>query len=95
MAVSAFAEILKLRLIRRATEQYPLPRFEDILAMLNRDEAFSRFDLCDAYNQLPLDKEFMLLTTINTQKGLFFFVRLPSGVTSAPVLFQRRIEATL
>lgn len=77
------------------TEQYPLPRVEDILATLNGGEVFTTIDLREAYNQLPLDEEAMHLTTINTHKGLFSFTRLPFGVASAPAVFQRRMETIL
>nr|XP_037276811.1 uncharacterized protein K02A2.6-like [Rhipicephalus microplus] len=77
------------------TEQYPLPRVEDILATLNGGEVFTTIDLREAYNQLPLDEEAMQLTTINTHKGLFSFTRLPFGVASAPAVFQRRMETIL
>nr|XP_037275833.1 uncharacterized protein LOC119168536 [Rhipicephalus microplus] len=77
------------------TEQYPLPRVEDILATLNGGEVFTTIDLREAYNQLPLDEEAMQLATINTHKGLFSFTRLPFGVASAPAVFQRRMETIL
>ena len=36
-----------------------------------------------------LDEESKKYTTINTQKGLFQFNRLPFGISSAPSVFQR------
>nr|XP_037290563.1 uncharacterized protein K02A2.6-like [Rhipicephalus microplus] len=64
-------------------------------AKKGRGERFSILDLRDAYNQIPLDKESRKLAVINTHKGLFCFNRLPFGIASAPVIFQRRIESIL
>ncbi|XP_037528675.1 uncharacterized protein K02A2.6-like [Rhipicephalus sanguineus] len=78
-----------------ATEQYPLPRVEDIFAKLNGGEVFTTLDLRQAYNQLPLDEHAQKIAVLNTQKGLFCFKRLPFGVSSAPAVFQRRMDALL
>ncbi|XP_037564767.1 uncharacterized protein K02A2.6-like [Dermacentor silvarum] len=72
--------------------EYPLPRVEDIFARLNGGEVFTTLDLTQAYNQLPLDDKAKELTVLNTHKGLFCFNRLPFGVSSAPAIFQRRID---
>lgn len=77
------------------TELYPLPRIEDIFANLGEGEVFSTIDLKDAYNQVPLDEVSKMLTVVNTHKGLFCFNRLPFGVSSAPAIFQRRMETIL
>ena len=45
--------------------------------------------------QLPLDEQSKLLTTINTTKGLFVYIRLPFGVSSAPIVFQRTLDQLL
>nr|XP_037290588.1 uncharacterized protein K02A2.6-like [Rhipicephalus microplus] len=76
-------------------EQYPLPRVDHIFANLNGGESFSTLDLRNAYNQLPLDEDSKRLVVLNTHKGLYCFNRLPFGVSSAPAIFQRRMEAVL
>ncbi|XP_037503417.1 uncharacterized protein K02A2.6-like [Rhipicephalus sanguineus] len=78
-----------------ATEQYPLPRVQDIFAKLNGGEVFTTLDLRQAYNQLPLDEHAQKIAVLNTQKGLFCFKRLPFGVSSASAVFQRRMDALL
>ncbi|XP_049272538.1 uncharacterized protein K02A2.6-like [Rhipicephalus sanguineus] len=79
--------------VATVTEQYPLPRVDDIFARLNGGEVFSTLDLTQAYNQLPLDNESKKLTVINTHKGLFCFNRLPFGISSAPAIFQRHMDS--
>ncbi|XP_075737432.1 uncharacterized protein LOC142777009 [Rhipicephalus microplus] len=77
------------------TEQYPLPKIDDIFAALSGGEVFSTLDLRNAYNQLSLDDDAKKITVLNTHKGLFCYKRLAFGIASAPALFQRRIEAVL
>lgn len=48
------------------TEQYPIPRVEEIFSNLADGKLFSRLDMRDAYNQLELDEESRQLVTINT-----------------------------
>lgn len=76
-------------------EQYPLPQVDDIFVNLNGRKVFSTLDLQNAYNQLPLDKDLKKLAILNTHKGLYCFNRLAFGMSSAPTIFQRRMEAML
>eukprot|EP00117_Sycon_ciliatum_P035601 scpid103993/ scgid26952/ len=62
------------------TNQYPLPNIEDLYQKLSNGKFFSKLDLQDAYQQLLLDDESKLLTTINTSKGLHVYNTLPFGV---------------
>ena len=72
-------------------DNYPLPRIEDIFAALQGGKLFSKLDLSQAYQQLPLDSNSKKFTTINTHKGLFQFERLPFGISTASI-FQRLME---
>ena len=53
---------------------------------------FSKLDLEEAFNQLPVSEETSNLLFINMSRGLFRYRRLPFGVHVAPSLFQQRIE---
>ena len=55
---------------------------------------FSKLDLSQA-SQLPLDPDSKMFTTINTDKGLFQFERLPFGISIAPSIFQHLVENLL
>ena len=76
-------------------DAYPLPRVEDILASLAGGKSFSKLDLAHAYQQLVWDEESKKYTTINTEKGLYHYNRLPFGVSAAPAIFQRTMENIL
>ena len=69
------------------TEQYPLPRVEDLFAALAGGKTFTKLDLSQAYLQLEMDESCKKFLTVNTHKGLFEYNRLPFGVSSAPANF--------
>ena len=77
------------------TDTYPLPRIEDLFASLFGGTVFSKLDMTQAYLQVPLDEQSKKYLTLNTHRGLFRFTRLPSGVASAPSIFQRIVEGVL
>ena len=76
-------------------DQYPLPKPEDLFATLAGGKKFSKLDLSQAYQQLPLDAESTKYVTVNTHRGLYRYTRLPFGVASAPALFQKLMDAVL
>ena len=76
-------------------DKYPLPRVEDMFATLGGSTIFSKVDLRWAYNQMELDEDAQAVCTINTQKGLYRYNRLPVGVASAPAIWQRTMEQVL
>ena len=69
-------------------DAYPLPKIEGLFTKLSEGKYFSKLDLSQTYLQLPLDDSSKEFVTINTQKGLFCYNRLPFGVASAPAIFQ-------
>lgn len=73
-----------------ATEQYPLRVIEGKFARLSDGECFSTIDLCDAYNQVPLDEAARKVFVIDTLRGLFCFNRLPFEIAFATAIFQRK-----
>lgn len=76
-------------------DSYPLPRVEDLFAVLSGGKLFSKLDLTHAYQQLVLEEESRKYTTINTTKGLFQYQRLPFGIASAPAIFQRTMDSLM
>ena len=73
------------------TDMYPLPK----IASLSGGQTFSKLDLSHAYLQVPLFEESQKYLVINTHKGLYAYKRLPFGVASAPVVFQRIMDNVL
>ena len=77
------------------TEQYPLPKPEDLFATLAGSEKFTKLDLSHAPLQLPLEEESRKYVTINTHCGLYEYTRLPFGISSAPATFQKVMDTIL
>ena len=76
-------------------DNYPIPRTEDLFAMLSGGEKFTKLDLRNAYQQLLLDEESRKVLTVNTHRGLFEPLRLQFGIHSATGIFQREMEKRL
>ena len=76
-------------------DKYPIPKVEDLFSTLAGGKVFSKINLSQAYQQLPLADESKQYVVINTHKGLFRYTRLPFGVSSAPGIFQRVMENVL
>ena len=77
------------------TDQYIMPKAEDIFARLAGGKVFCKLDMSEAYTQLVLDEESASLAAVNTPKGLFAVTRLPYGVSSGPAIFQRHLDNLL
>lgn len=62
-------------------EQYPIPRMEDLFAVLSGGQQFTKLDMSHAYQQIVLDEPSKKYLTVSTHKGLFTYNRLPFGVS--------------
>ena len=74
---------------------HPLPAVDETLAQLSGARIFTKPDANAGFWQIPLAKEFCPLTTFITPFGRYQFNALPFGITSAPKLFQKRMNALL
>lgn len=76
-------------------ERYVIPRIEDLFERVSGGIIFSKLDLAAAYQQIELEEDSQVYTTIYTHKGLFKYTRLPFGISACPLIFQKRIEGVL
>lgn len=71
---------------------YPMPRIEQIFAVLAGNVQYSKLDLKSAYRQFELDEDSERFVAISTHKGLYAMNRLPFGLKCASFYCQKYIE---
>ena len=76
-------------------EKRTLPILDDVLHKLTGSTVFSKLDASSGFLQIPLDPGSSKLTTFITPFGRYCFRRLPFGITSAPEIFQDKMEQLL
>ena len=74
--------------------QYQIALPDDVFMNLRDGKRFTKRDLKNACQQLPLDPEGQQYVTINTHRDLYRYKRLSFGIAS-PAIFQRTMEITL
>lgn len=77
------------------TEHYPLPNINDIFANLSGFRYYAKIDLSGAYMQVRVSDDSRKYLTINTHKGLYEYMRLPFGISSAASTFQSIMDEIL
>ena len=76
-------------------EVHPIPGVDETLAKLSGAAVFTKLDANSGYWQIPLVEKSCQLTTFITSFSRFCFSKLSFGISSAPELFQKRINAIL
>ncbi|CAH2075055.1 unnamed protein product, partial [Iphiclides podalirius] len=74
---------------------YPLPRIEELFAVLGGGEQFTKLDLSNAFQQCVLEEDSQPMTAITTHVGTFIYRRVPFGIKCIPENFQKIMEETL
>lgn len=77
------------------SENYPLPRIDDLFQALQGGIHFSKIDLKQAYHQLEVSDETGKLLTWSTHKDVYKVNRLPFGCKPNSSIFQSVIDRTL
>ncbi|XP_014210491.1 uncharacterized protein K02A2.6-like [Copidosoma floridanum] len=77
------------------TVRHPAPNFVHAVAQLQAGVKYSKLDLKEAYLQMPVEEKSQMLLTINTHMGLFKYKYMSFGISSAPGIFQLRMEEIL
>jgi hypothetical protein len=67
---------------------FPLPNIGSILERLRGSKYFCRLDLSSGFLQVPMAEGSIAFTAFSTEDGHFEFLRMPFGVTNAPLHFQ-------
>jgi hypothetical protein len=68
--------------------KYPLPRIEDLFDQLRGASVFSKIDLRSGYHQLRIRPFDIPKTTFIAKYGLYEFMVMSFGLTSAPAYFK-------
>src|SRR6202453_345676 len=77
------------------SDEFPLPKQEDILQALVRSQWLSTLDALAGFTQLEVDLKEREKLAFRTHRGLWQFVRMPFGYKNGPSIFQRIMQNVL
>ena len=76
-------------------DAHPLPRVDDLLDSLNNNKLFSTLDLLSGYWHVSMTSEDREKTAFITPGGLFEFLGMPYGLSTAPATFSKAVSIIL
>ena len=74
---------------------YPLPTVDDVTSRLTKAKVFSVMDAKSGFWQVKLSESSSYYTTFNTPFGRFRWLRMPFGISSAPEVWQRKMNEAI
>lgn len=76
-------------------DRYPLPLIDDHIDRLGKSVYFTSLDMATGFHQIPMDPESIHMTAFVTPEGHFEYLKMPYGLSNAPVVYQKIIANTL
>ncbi|XP_048487713.1 uncharacterized protein LOC125491002 [Plutella xylostella] len=77
-------------------DRFPLPLIDDHIDKLGKAKFFSSCDMASGFHQVPMkDDESISKTAFVTPENHFEYLKMPYGLTNAPVVYQKIISKTL
>lgn len=76
-------------------DNYSLPLITEIFDSLVGSKVYSTLDTTEGFHQVDLDKELRKYTALRTPTGLYQYCRVAFGLSTAPFIFQRKINEVL
>ena len=77
------------------SDEFPLPKQEDILPALVRCQWLSMLDVLAGFTQLEVDPKEREKLAFRTHRGLWQFIQMPFGYKNGPSIFQRVMQNVL
>ncbi|KAK3746422.1 hypothetical protein QZH41_012760 [Actinostola sp. cb2023] len=68
---------------------------EDILARLDHNEYYSKFDMTKGYWQIPMEQDSKEMTSFSTDDGCYQFCKMPFGLVNSGATFNRMMRKML
>lgn len=93
--MSDYRFVVDFRKLNEITEiqQFPIPLIDDILSGLSGCEYFTTLDLKGAFHQISVEEKSRKYTAFTANNFKYHWVRMPMGLASAPLTWQRAVNS--